>query len=83
MRHAKAGKIESWAQAFSEQGDLLIYGCNLASTPEGLGLVNSLARLTGADGGHGYRGIAVWLYGNDCVFAIVTVKCFQFWSLEE
>lgn len=44
-----AGAIESWHDAFSEEGDLLIYGCDLAASEDGQSLVEALARLTGAD----------------------------------
>ena len=46
---AKAEEVRSWSNAFSESGDLLIYGCDLAATSEGQMLVNSLATLTGTD----------------------------------
>ena len=38
-----------WSNAFSESGDLLIYGCDLASTVEGELFVNYLAQLTETD----------------------------------
>ncbi|MCU7869878.1 MAG: tandem-95 repeat protein [Candidatus Thiodiazotropha sp. (ex Lucinoma borealis)] len=41
--------INAWGSAFSTEGDLLIYGCDLAATIEGERLVDSLAQLTGAD----------------------------------
>ncbi|MCU7842016.1 MAG: DUF4347 domain-containing protein, partial [Candidatus Thiodiazotropha sp. (ex Troendleina suluensis)] len=41
--------INAWGNAFSTEGDLLIYGCDLAATIEGERLVDSLAQLTGAD----------------------------------
>ena len=46
---ANTTAIQGWADAFSENGDLLIYGCNLAASEDGQALVESLARLTGAD----------------------------------
>jgi len=46
---ANTTAIQGWAEAFSEQGDILIYGCNLAASEDGQALVESLARLTGAD----------------------------------
>ncbi len=46
---AGASRIAGWADAFAEDGDLLIYGCNLAASADGRALVDSLARLTGAD----------------------------------
>ncbi len=44
-----ATRVAAWSSAFTETGDLLIYGCDLASTVEGEQLVDSLALLTGAD----------------------------------
>ncbi|MCU7857934.1 MAG: DUF4347 domain-containing protein, partial [Candidatus Thiodiazotropha sp. (ex Lucinoma borealis)] len=41
--------MNAWGNAFSAEGDLLIYGCDLAATIEGERLVDSLAQLTGAD----------------------------------
>ena len=46
---AHAGAIASWASAFADGGDLLIYGCNLAESAEGQELVEALASLTLAD----------------------------------
>ena len=46
---ANTTAIQGWAEAFSVNGDLLIYGCNLAASADGQALVDSLARLTGAD----------------------------------
>ncbi|RKZ58972.1 MAG: hypothetical protein DRQ44_14180, partial [Gammaproteobacteria bacterium] len=42
-------EINKWKQVFTDGGDLLIYGCNLAGTSSGTDLVNSLSGLTGAD----------------------------------
>ncbi|MGD8643372.1 MAG: DUF4347 domain-containing protein, partial [Chromatiales bacterium] len=44
-----AGSITAWGEAFSEDGDLLLYGCDLAATEAGQSLVDALGRLTGAD----------------------------------
>ena len=41
--------IESWGDAFSAEGDFLIYGCNLAASETGEALIDSIAALTGAD----------------------------------
>ncbi|MGK0440331.1 MAG: putative delta-60 repeat protein [Pseudohongiellaceae bacterium] len=43
--------IALWANAFSEQGDILIYGCNLAETDIGQSLINQLSELTLTDVG--------------------------------
>ena len=46
---SRADEVEAWRGALSESADLLIYGCNLAGSEDGLGLVNLFATLTGAD----------------------------------
>ncbi|MCP3951535.1 MAG: DUF4347 domain-containing protein, partial [Desulfobacterales bacterium] len=42
-------EISAWSEAFSKEGDFLIYGCNLAASETGQTLVSSLAQLTGTD----------------------------------
>ena len=44
-----ASDIAGWGSALTADGDLLIYGCDLAGTAEGVELLDSLATLTGAD----------------------------------
>jgi hypothetical protein len=39
----------AWGNALSENGDIMIYGCNVAASETGEEFVNSLADLTGAD----------------------------------
>ncbi|HBE69261.1 MAG TPA: hypothetical protein DDW52_14020, partial [Planctomycetaceae bacterium] len=39
----RAGDIASWGHALDADADLLVYGCNLASTEEGQELINMLA----------------------------------------
>ena len=46
---ANADQVRSWGSALTDNGDILIYGCNLAATTEGQSLVNTMADLTGAD----------------------------------
>ncbi|HSC16407.1 MAG TPA: DUF4347 domain-containing protein, partial [Gammaproteobacteria bacterium] len=43
------GALESWGDHLSESADLLIYGCDLAGSSQGLALLESLRSLTGAD----------------------------------
>lgn len=43
------GQVAGWGSALSADGDILIYGCDLASNVRGQSLVDSLASLTGAD----------------------------------
>ncbi len=38
--------ISAWGDAFTENGDFLIYGCNLAATEDGQSLVQSLSSVT-------------------------------------
>ncbi|MGB5518868.1 MAG: DUF4347 domain-containing protein, partial [Gammaproteobacteria bacterium] len=44
-----ADDISSWKQSFSDDGDLLIYGCNLAETSDGKSMVDVLGYLTATD----------------------------------
>ncbi|NNJ26985.1 isopeptide-forming domain-containing fimbrial protein [Alienimonas chondri] len=46
---AAAGEVAGWGSALTADGDLLIYGCDLAGSAEGVELLDSLATLTGAD----------------------------------
>jgi len=41
--------IQGWGNALTTDGDLLIYGCNLAGDADGMELIDMLSRLTGAD----------------------------------
>lgn len=43
------GELASWGGALSAEADLLLYGCDLASSSEGRALVDNLSLLTGAD----------------------------------
>lgn len=45
----QSGAIKSWANAFSDTGDLLIYGCDLAASAAGQALIDGIANLTGTD----------------------------------
>ncbi len=47
LRHAQA--VAGWGDSLTRDADLLIYGCDLASTDEGQDFVLMLAQLTGAD----------------------------------
>ena len=42
----RSSEVAQWKQAFKQNGDILIYGCKLASTSAGAGLADSLAELT-------------------------------------
>ncbi len=46
---AYAGLISGWADALQNDADLLFYGCNLAGSPAGVELLDSLSTLTDAD----------------------------------
>lgn len=46
---AHAGDIASWGTSLTLDGDLLIYGCDLAETSDGQTFVDALSALTGAD----------------------------------
>jgi hypothetical protein len=44
-----AAQFAAWSNAFTEQADLLIYGCNFAASGVGQAFAKNLAALTGAD----------------------------------
>ena len=46
---ARSDEIAAWGDALTSDADLLLYGCDLAGQPDGAALVESLAKLTGAD----------------------------------
>ena len=46
---AYAGQIATWNNALDSEADLLIYGCDLASTRDGQTLAESLSELCGCD----------------------------------
>ncbi|MGA8053287.1 MAG: DUF4347 domain-containing protein, partial [Burkholderiales bacterium] len=46
---ARTDEIRAWSNAIAVDGDLLVYGCDVAATVEGGALVAGLADLTGAD----------------------------------
>ena len=41
--------VSQWAEAFNNDGDFLIYGCNLAASETGESLLASIASVTGTD----------------------------------
>jgi len=45
----RAGELAGWSAALAADADLLLYGCDLAATDIGRGLVADLAALSGAD----------------------------------
>ena len=45
----RAGEVALWSQAFSVDGDLMLYGCDLAANDAGRQLMSDLSLLTGAD----------------------------------
>jgi uncharacterized delta-60 repeat protein len=45
----EADQFTAWRAALGDQADLLIYGCDVASTPAGIAMLMRLAELTGAD----------------------------------
>lgn len=48
---SNAGRVAAWGDALADDGDILLYGCELAGDEAGVELVESLATLTGADVG--------------------------------
>jgi len=41
--------LAGWANSLSESADILIYGCNIGGTEDGLALMSGLSNITGAD----------------------------------
>ena len=46
---SRAPSIEVWGKAFSEEADLLFYGCNLAASSEGTAFLEAFGKLVGVD----------------------------------
>ena len=46
---ARASEIAQWNNALALNGDILIYGCNVAADAHGQALIDRLAEITGAD----------------------------------
>ncbi|MGG6296604.1 DUF4347 domain-containing protein [Leptolyngbya sp. AN02str] len=44
-----ASQLQQWSRALTEQADILMYGCNVAATPQGASFVSRLSQFTGAD----------------------------------
>ncbi|MEZ5658197.1 MAG: DUF4347 domain-containing protein [Burkholderiaceae bacterium] len=42
-------RLAAWANALTDSADILLYGCDLAASDEGLAFIGTLAELTGAD----------------------------------
>ncbi|MCP3891893.1 MAG: DUF4347 domain-containing protein, partial [Desulfobulbaceae bacterium] len=45
----RTSEVTLWGNALTEDGDILLYGCNIAGGESGVNFVESLAKLTGAD----------------------------------
>ncbi|MEM8715298.1 MAG: DUF4347 domain-containing protein [Cyanobacteria bacterium P01_A01_bin.3] len=43
------GQLNNWRSSLTGSADILFYGCNIADSSDGLGLVNQLSQYTGAD----------------------------------
>lgn len=55
-----AGQVSGWGNSLDTNGDMLFYGCNLASSEDGLTLLKALQVLTGAvDLGNTFHGIVI------------------------
>ncbi len=46
---ARAAQIGAWSNALSADADILVYGCDVAGSANGLALIGRLAQITGAD----------------------------------
>ena len=45
----RTDEVATWASAFSDDGDILVYGCNIAASSAGQSLVDNLAIVTRTD----------------------------------
>ncbi|PVV24218.1 MAG: hypothetical protein B6D79_11140, partial [gamma proteobacterium symbiont of Ctena orbiculata] len=82
--------FSSWGQSLAADGDLLIYGCDLAATVEGKAFIDLLAQATGtdiaaSDDRTGHAGLGgdwdfeyqVGTVTNDIVFSVEVVASWQ------
>ncbi|MEG5239471.1 DUF4347 domain-containing protein, partial [Microcoleus sp. A6-D4] len=44
-----SSQLQQWGKAFNEQGNILIYGCNVAAGESGIKFIQKLSELTGAN----------------------------------
>ena len=44
-----SSQVQQWGQSLTADADMLLYGCNVAATSEGISFVQRLSQLTGAD----------------------------------
>ncbi len=69
---SNSATFAQWANAFSADGDLLIYGCNFAQSAKGQGLAKSLSELTGADVAANPQATGAQALGGDWVLDFAT-----------
>jgi Tfp pilus assembly protein FimT len=67
-----ASAIAGWRDALSGQADLLLYGCDVASTADGSALIETLSALTGADVAASTDPTGSALEGGDWVLEVHT-----------
>ncbi len=65
LLRADAAQIAGWGSALTTDGDLLVYGCELAAHAEGQKIVDLLATLTGADVAASTNNTGSTLLGGD------------------
>ncbi|MBW4681753.1 MAG: DUF4347 domain-containing protein [Microcoleus vaginatus WJT46-NPBG5] len=49
LNRESLSQLQSWGNALTEDGDILLYGCDVASGDTGLNFVQKLSQVTGAD----------------------------------
>ena len=64
--------MASWGQALSENGDILLYACDLVSSASGEAFIAQLAQLTGADVAASTDGTGAESLGGDWVLEAST-----------
>ncbi|MBX3454403.1 MAG: DUF4347 domain-containing protein, partial [Ferrovibrio sp.] len=72
LQQSTADMVTQWGQALAAGGDLLLYGCSVAASPDGTAFVQELARLTGADVAASTNDTGAALRGGDWVLEYST-----------
>ena len=80
-----AGDVAGWADSLADDADLLIYGCDLASTQSGRSLIDSLAQLCDCDVAASDDATGHTDLGGDWelehqIGSIETLTAFTYWS---
>ncbi len=67
-----AGSVQAWGKALAEDGDLLLWGCDVGQGARGRAFVSEMSRLTGADVGASTNRTGAWRGGGDWMLEVKT-----------